>query len=38
MLFGRLDEDFSLDVGYPLSPLQALGLAMFKLDFKLACK
>lgn len=35
LLFGRLDDGFSLDVAYPLSLLQAFGVAMFKMDFKI---
>ena len=37
--FGRVGKDlFTLDLQWPLSPLQAFGLALSSLDSKLACE
>jgi tubby-related protein 1 len=37
--FGRVTGDeFSLDVRYPLSPVQAFGIALTSFDAKLACE
>ncbi len=39
MQFGRVSQDeFSLDVRYPLAPLQALGVAMTAFGPKFACE
>ena len=39
LLFGRVGEDvFHLDLMYPLSPVQALGIVMTSFDTKLACE
>lgn len=39
MQFGRVgDNEFHLDFQYPLSPLQAFGIAISSFDFKLACE
>ena len=36
LLFGRVDRDrFSMDVQWPLSPLQAFGIALTSLEYKL---
>jgi len=37
--FGRVGEkDFNLDFQWPLSPLQAFGIALSSFDYKLACE
>ncbi|KAI1702741.1 tub family domain-containing protein [Ditylenchus destructor] len=39
MQFGRIDnESFTMDVRYPLSPVQAFGIAMTSFHGKLACE
>uniref|UniRef100_A0A914GTD8 Tubby-like protein n=1 Tax=Globodera rostochiensis TaxID=31243 RepID=A0A914GTD8_GLORO len=39
MQFGRIDdESFTMDVRYPLSPVQAFGIAMTSFHSKLACE
>ncbi|KAL3076325.1 hypothetical protein niasHS_013596 [Heterodera schachtii] len=39
MQFGRIDnESFTMDVRYPLSPVQAFGIAMSSFHGKLACE
>lgn len=37
--FGRVGKDlFTLDFRFPLSPLQAFGIALSSFDYKLACE
>jgi tubby-related protein 1 len=37
--FGRIeDEHFNLDFQWPLSPLQAFGIALSSFDYKIACE
>lgn len=37
--FGRVSGDtFTLDLQYPLSPIQAFGIALSSFDAKLACE
>jgi hypothetical protein len=39
MQFGRVgDNDFTCDFQYPLSPLQAFGIALSSFDYKIACE
>lgn len=39
MLFGKLTEnEFSLDVSYPLTPLQAFSMAVTSFAFKIGCQ
>lgn len=39
MQFGRIsDEIFTMDFRYPLSPLQAFGIAMTSFHGKIACE
>jgi tubby-related protein 1 len=39
MQFGRIgDNDFTCDFQYPLSPLQAFGIALSSFDYKIACE
>ena len=39
MQFGRVDsESFTMDIRYPLSPVQAFGIAMSSFHGKLACE
>jgi tubby-related protein 1 len=37
--FGRIGDDvFTLDLQYPLCPVQAFGIALSSFDAKLACE
>jgi len=37
--FGRVGKDlFTLDFRFPLSPLQAFGIALSSFDYKIACE
>lgn len=39
LLFGRVDKNrFTLDLQWPLSPLQAFAIALTSLDYKLGCE
>ena len=39
LLFGRVEKSrFSLDLQWPLSPLQAFAIALASLDYKLGCE
>lgn len=39
MQFGRVgDHEFTCDFAYPLSPLQAFGIALSSFDYKIACE
>ena len=39
MQFGRVQDDvFTMDFQYPMSPLQAFGIALTSFDAKLACE
>ena len=38
LLLGKVDDDnFNLDIYYPLSVIQAFGIVLSTFDFKLAC-
>ena len=36
--FGRTETDFSMDLRWPLSPLQAFCITISSFDYKLACE
>lgn len=39
MQFGKIEQDtFTMDFRYPLSPVQAFGIALTSFDAKLACE
>ena len=39
MQFGRVDKDkFTMDIRFPMSPLQAFAICLSSLDYKLACE